>query len=87
MANTPRAEKARKTVSHYQSVFGSPSGKAVLYDLMKVNFILSPTISPGNSDLTLVHEGQRNAILRIMTILKMDPAKILGTIEGEESHV
>lgn len=81
-----RADTAKKLVSQYQKVFGSVEGKAVLYDLMRVNFILTPTLGE-DVNLTLVHEGQRNTILRILTILKMDPAKLRGTIEEEESHV
>lgn len=84
---TKRDESAKKLIAQYQKTFDSPHGQVVLRDLMKVNFILSPTIHEQNSDLTLVHEGQRNAILRIMTILKMDAAAILGTIEEEDSHV
>ena len=75
-----------KLVSQYQGVFGTADGRAVLKDLMRVNFVLSPTILDGNTNLTLVHEGQRNAILRILAILKMDPEKLLRTIEEEEER-
>ena len=62
-------------------------GRAVLFDLMSVNFVLSPTLAD-KTELTYAHEGQRNTILRILTILKTDPEKFLGTIEEEEgSHV
>ena len=83
-----RDVSAKKLISKYRAVFGSAEGRAVLYDLMKVNFVMSPTIVSNKTDLVLVHEGQRNAILRILTILKIDPEKLLGTIEEEEgSHV
>ncbi len=87
MADDKRLTKAQKLASQYHAVFGSPGGRAVLHDLMRVNFVLSSTVQPQNLDLSLVHEGQRNAILRIMTILKIDASKLLETIEEETSHV
>lgn len=87
MAKTDRTTRAKALIAKYHAVFGGAEGRAVLYDLMSVNFVLSPTIGE-TTDLTLVHEGQRNAILRILTILKTDPESLLRTIEGEEgSHV
>lgn len=59
----------------YRKVFGSPEGQRVLFDLMKAHHMLSPVFRK-DKDEALFHDGERNVVLRIMTKLKMDPAKL-----------
>jgi hypothetical protein len=85
---TERVKLARKLISQYQAVFTSPEGKAVLKDLISVNFVLDSTFAGGDTNLAHLREGQRNVVLRILTILKIDPAKFLEqSNERESSHV
>lgn len=78
-----RAHHAR--LIDYQRTFGSIPGKRVLKDLIDSNFLLQPTYS-GDAEQALVHEGQRNAVLRILTFLKADPAEFLQFIEEIENN-
>lgn len=69
---------ARRSVSKvkaYQEVFAGPQGQIVLEDLMRTHFILGPTFSKDVHEMVL-REGERNVILRILSLLKMD-AKLL----------
>lgn len=80
------ADRGKKLVSLYKSVFNSPSGKKVLHDLMLNNFVFTSTFSP-DSNLVKLREGQRNAVLRIMTIIEMDPDKFIEIVNEEDNHV
>lgn len=83
-----KAKAGRKLISQYKKVFGSPEGKAVLYDLMRANHVLSSTYDPTVESHVFLREGQRNAVLRILTILKMNPEMYLKEInEQEGTHV
>lgn len=66
-----KASKQVDVVVDYKSVFQSVMGQRVLYDLMKNNYMLSPTFTSDVNEMAL-REGARNAVLRIMSILKMD---------------
>lgn len=71
-------KKAQKHVDiaiDYKAVFNSEQGQRVLYDLMKNNYVLSPTYTSNINEMAL-REGARNSILRIMSILKIDIDKL-----------
>ena len=77
-------------VIDYKTVFKSESGKRVFYDLMKNNYMLSPTYTANLHEMAL-REGARNAVLRIMSILKVDVDKldilIKEGIERENEYI
>lgn len=78
----------KKILAQYRTVFNSPTGRAVLLDLMKSNHILDSTFIPGDPYMSALREGERNAILKIMLILKLDPENITTIVnEMEDSHV
>lgn len=81
--------KTKKVISQYKSVFSSPAGKAVLYDLMKSNFLCGSTpFVPGQPDTTARNIGKQELVQKIMFILKVDPEQFLARVEEqEESHV
>lgn len=56
----------------YIDTFESPEGRIVLRNLKEMHFIQKPLISKGPLDpLTMAYaEGQRNVILRILTIIQ-----------------
>lgn len=72
-------KKKMDQVASYQSVFNSEDGKKVLYDMMKVHHIFGSTFSKDPYESAL-KEGERNAVLRILSILQIDPQKLLEDI-------
>lgn len=84
-----RTEKSKKTIAQYKRVFSTSDGRAVLYDMMKANFILDATpFVPGNSDITFRNLGKQEFVKQIMFMLKMDPEEFFKlTQENEEDHV
>ena len=66
------AARGKELLSAYQVVFSSLSGKMVLDDLKAKNFIDDTTAinDNANSNSILIHEGQRRAVLDILTTLK-----------------
>ena len=58
------------TVEEYYNVFmQSPSGRKVLADMKNAHYYFSSTFDP-DPHITALREGERNAVLRILTILK-----------------
>tara|TARA_Y100001938_G_C8063510_1_gene418760 strand:+ start:105 stop:374 length:270 start_codon:yes stop_codon:yes gene_type:complete len=77
----PKKEsKQVDVVIDYKTVFTSEAGQRVLYDLMKNNYMLSPTYTSDINEMAL-REGARNSILRIMHILKIDVNKMNDLIQ------
>lgn len=80
--STKKAANAQlERIKLYQSVFSGPSGKAVLDDLMKAHNILSSTFD-GDVNKTIFKEGERNVVLRILTILKINTNKLQQRIDN-----
>lgn len=75
MILTKGHKKQLERIRRYQTVFSSPDGKWVLDDLIKVHHILGPLPDRHPGEIHRA-EGERNAILRIMSILNMDPVKL-----------
>ena len=59
----------------YKAVFSTEEGERVLFDLMNNNFMLAPTFTSCVHEMAL-REGSRNAILRILSILKVKPEEL-----------
>lgn len=73
MLNLLKLWKNRKkepaTPEEYYNTFSqSPSGRHVLTDMMKAHHVLSSSFEP-DSYATAFREGERNTVLRILTIL------------------
>jgi len=58
----------------YRTVFNTPEGKTVLYDLIKNNFVLAGVSS-------LEEEGRRQVVLSIMKTISTNPEKFLDHIK------
>lgn len=88
MARPSVMEKKRRCVGLYQKVFSTKQGREVLYDLMRGNFMIdrSPFV-PGSPDTTAYNCGQRDVVVRILEILKMDPNDFIELEREENSHV
>lgn len=82
-----KADKQVDLAIDYKAVFGSEEGERVLFDLMKNNFILAPTYTSNIHEMAL-REGARNAVLRILSILRVNPEELRQQIvKGlEEEH-
>lgn len=78
------AKKSAARMSAYQNVFNSPEGQIVLEDLMKVHHIMGTTFDDSNVRKTIFREGERNVVLRILAILKMDVKAIQERIKSHE---
>jgi hypothetical protein len=81
-------DKKKRIISQYKQVFSTKEGKAVLYDLMKGNFMISSTPHvPGDPYSTAVNIGRSEVVKNILHILKIDPEAFLKLEEQEQSHV
>lgn len=91
MAKTRERKKADRgvaVVESYQRVFNGPEGQAVLYDMMNTHWVLRSTaIGAKNQFEQAFREGERNAVLRIMTILKVNPQQLRERIEEHDHSV
>ena len=72
-------KKKLDQVASYQVVFNSEEGKKVLYDMMKVHHVFGSTFSKDPYE-TALKEGERNTVLRILSILQIDSQKLLDDI-------
>lgn len=76
------AKKYAALMSAYQNIFKSPEGEMVLKDLMAAHGILTNTYN-GDVNNMLLKEGERNVVLRILSILKIDINAIYERIDRE----
>jgi hypothetical protein len=67
----------------YKQVFGTEAGKRVLWDMMGAAHMLHSSRIPGdNSGMeTVFREGERNSVLRVLSIIDMDPEKLRHMIK------
>ncbi len=77
------AKNSIKRIQAYQSVFSGPEGELVLEDLIKTHHLLGSTFD-GDTTKTVFREGERNVVLRILKILKMDARMLQERIRLNE---
>ncbi len=72
----------------YQDVFTTVKGKRILQDLMKNHFMLDSTFDPDSPNVTSFREGERNVVIRILSMLNINPNLLLTEIKNisEESN-
>lgn len=81
-----KLSQTEKTVNRlylYQRVFGNPDGQEVLKDLIGTHSLLSSTYKDNVNEM-LLKEGERNVVLRILSILKTNPAQFLERLKEYE---
>jgi hypothetical protein len=81
-----RGARILARVKEYKQVFNSAAGQRVLQDLMQSHHMLSSSFNPTNSNETAFREGERNVVLRIFSILKIDPADLRKKIEERQEN-
>lgn len=82
--NKRQKEMAKRSLGLYQDykmTFNSLEGKRVLFDLMKHHNFIKPSFVKGDPYETAFNEGQRNVILRILTLVDIDITEIKKKIE------
>lgn len=68
----------------YRAFFKHRFGEKILLDLMKTHWVLASTFVRGDRDEMVLREGERNVVLRILSILQVDPKKLQALLEKEE---
>jgi len=81
-----RSQRAIARVKDYKQIFSTRAGKRVLADLIEVHYVLKPLFHPTNQHLSSLREGERNTVLRILSLLKMDPIKMREYIEEKQDE-
>lgn len=80
-------KKGKQRLTDYQITFNSEHGKRVLADLCRSCYINQPIFEGETSSLQLAHrEGQREVVLRILRVLKLDQGEIEQLMEEEEDE-
>ncbi len=82
MSDVKKVErKSLALIKAYKNVFESHEGQLVLKDLMKAHHMLAPSFK-GDAVKAVFSEGERNVVLRILTILKTDVGQLLERINA-----
>lgn len=79
-----KSQKDRK--AEYEKVFLSKSGRMVLDDISIHANLLTPSYTKNDPYETAFNEGQRNVVLRILKLLKMDVSKFNEQILNGEQY-
>jgi hypothetical protein len=77
---TKLGRKQSDLVKAYRTVFNTPEGQLVLYNLMNEGYMLKPTHDPKSSEGGLKNEGKRELVLHILHKIKTDPVQLLEKI-------
>lgn len=83
--NKRRNRKPVDRVVSYQAVFSTNEGQKVLFDLMFNHHMLNSTFVKDPIEMAL-KEGERNVVLRILSILKIDVKDLAKKIEDGLKH-
>lgn len=80
-ARTKHVKKQADLIDAYKATFSTPSGKKVLNDLMATHFVYSTTFTEAKSELIILREGERNVVMRILSLLETNPASLRKLIQ------
>jgi hypothetical protein len=81
------AKKSARRMAAYKAVFTGPEGEMVLQDLMRTHWIGSTTFDEGNPRKMVFREGERNVVLRILTLLQIDLKEYQERIKSYEESI
>lgn len=81
MTRMKAATKQAEVIRAYKNVFNNPDGKLVLADMMKAHGMMSSSYKKDVNE-AIFKEGERNVVLRLMSILKIDENKLKERIEA-----
>ncbi len=74
-------QKRLSRIHDYKRLFSSEQGQRVLSDLLQNHFVMRHTYTKGDPMGTVFKEGQRNVVLRIISILGIDESQMLTLIQ------
>lgn len=78
---TKISEQGSLTYRAYHTLFKETmQGKTVLADMMKAHHVFDSTFSSKPLEMAF-REGERNVVLRILTILDISPEEAIGLVE------
>lgn len=77
--------RQKEVVENYKATFSSPTGKKVLLDLIRTHHLMSSTFNKDPLEMARM-EGERNAVLRILTLLKVNPAQFEQRIREADEY-
>ena len=83
------AKKQVSQIQDYKDTFTSDSGERVLLDLMERCDMLNSTrnLDDPNTDNMIFREGQRNVVLRILTLVEKDMKQLRILIKQREEQI
>lgn len=88
MSVTEKVRELRtQRLKDYRKLFSSDVGKRVLNDLIAQHYVMSSTYVRGDALDMAFREGQRNVILRIMSVMNYDAEKVDKMIKESNEHV
>lgn len=68
----------------YKRTFSSDQGQRVLHDLMREHKMMHSTYTRDKDEMIYM-EGQRNVVLRILTLLEVDPEKLRAKYQEQKN--
>lgn len=80
-------ERKLSQLKDYKRTFSSEQGQRVLMDLISAHHVMGSTYVKGDAIDMAFREGQRQVILRIMTIMKYEPDQVAKTIREADQYV
>lgn len=80
-------DKVKQLIRDFQGTFDTPEGKRVLENLSNECFENQPTFVANNQYGTAFHEGKRNVILYIRSMLAKDPNVVRQTETIKEKEI
>lgn len=83
----PRKPKSQiQSILDYKATFGTEQGKRVLDDLMGFCHMLHTSYIPERPIETAYREGERNVLLRILSMMETDMERLKQMIKERESQ-
>lgn len=70
----------------YEQIFESEAGKRILADMVRYAHILHPTYVKGDSHQTAFREGERNMVLRILSIIGQKPEQFIENVNDVKEY-
>jgi hypothetical protein len=80
------AKRAMARVIDYKRTFASEQGRRVLSDLIAEHYVMNSTYVKGDPQDLAFREGQRQVVLRMLAIMKVDPTEIQQKIEESDRY-
>jgi len=81
-----QTDKSLAKISDYKATFLEGRGQKVLHDMMRAHFMMATTYVKGDPYESAMREGERQVIIRILSILKVDLKKLEKHIKEADEN-